>query len=309
MTSQVLVSIIIVNFNTRNFTAECIESVYKYTADISFEIILVDNASTDDTVAYIRKVFPNVRIIQNEENLGFGAANNRALEIAVGKYIFYLNSDTLLLNNAVKAFYNYWESSNERDCIGALGCVLQDTTGKKIHSGGELPDYNSIIKQSCKVLISHIKWTVCKFLHIQDFVLKIWNKIHFYPEVKTECGEIGYITGADLFLKNNDLAKYDENYFLYYEESDLQCRLAGRGLKRLIIDSPKIIHREKIRKTGFEISSYSVVQSQRSSLYYAQKNCRKKARLLKCLIKLDWMNPYVRKFCKNVSLPPPTYVE
>ena len=99
------VSIIIVNYNTKAFLYDCLKSIYEHTSGIEYEIIVSDNGSTDDSLQMISESFPSVKIIDNKKNLGFGAANNRALDIALGKYIFYLNSDTILLNNVTNEFY------------------------------------------------------------------------------------------------------------------------------------------------------------------------------------------------------------
>ena len=98
------VSIIIVNYNTKDLIKNCIDSIYEQTKDIKFEIIVSDNGSVDGSIEMIKSEFPNVILIENNANLGFGTANNRGLKIAKGKYIFYLNSDTVLLNNAVKLY-------------------------------------------------------------------------------------------------------------------------------------------------------------------------------------------------------------
>ena len=119
-------SIIIVNYNTKSLLRNCLTSVYDLTSDITFEIIVSDNGSTDGSIEMLKTEFPQVILIENNANLGFGAANNRALDIAKGKYIFYLNSDTVLLNNACKIFYDYWESAQNKDSIGAIGANLLD---------------------------------------------------------------------------------------------------------------------------------------------------------------------------------------
>ena len=115
------VSIIIVNYNTMDLTRNCLKSVFEQTKDISFEVIVSDNGSNDGSIEMIKSEFPQVVLIENNANLGFGAANNRGLKMTKGKYIFYLNSDTVLLNNAVKNFFDYWENSPEKEKIGAFG--------------------------------------------------------------------------------------------------------------------------------------------------------------------------------------------
>ena len=99
------VSIIIVNYNTKELTAACINSIFQYTEGVEFEVILVDNASTDGSREFFRKD-TRIILIESEINLGFGRANNLGYEYSHGKYVFLLNSDTYLLNNAVKIFYD-----------------------------------------------------------------------------------------------------------------------------------------------------------------------------------------------------------
>ena len=99
--SKIDVSVIIVNYNTKLLLQNCLDSVYSQTGDIFFEVIVSDNGSTDGSIEMVKVNFPNVILIENNTNLGFGTANNRGLKIAQGKYILYLNSDTVLKNNAV----------------------------------------------------------------------------------------------------------------------------------------------------------------------------------------------------------------
>ena len=100
------VSVIIVNYNTLGLTSDCIESIIAQTSTVEYEIILVDNASTDGS----KEVFAQdkrIKYIYSDRNLGFGRANNLGIREAKGRYLFFLNSDTILLNNAVKLFFDY----------------------------------------------------------------------------------------------------------------------------------------------------------------------------------------------------------
>ncbi|GMO42037.1 MAG: glycosyltransferase family 2 protein [Termitinemataceae bacterium] len=284
-------SIIIVNYNTKEFLFNCITSIYKNTIDIEYEIIVCDNASTDGSIEMIRANFPNVILIENKENIGFGSANNRCLAIAKGKYIFYLNSDTILLNNAVKLFFDYFETHNDTQMLGALGCNLLNENHEIIHSYGDFPDY--------KKTIMHFEWLVTTVaVKTFFFILHISIKMRKQKSKKTT-GEIsGYITGADLFVKNNKYAYFDEDFFLYYEEADLQHRMMSDNKKRVIIEGPKIIHlnsgSNKDNKFFYRHFSFSVIQSYISSIIYFKKrgeNCR----ILKLLIIILLSNPLVIK--------------
>ena len=128
------VSIIIVNYNTKELTAACINSIFQYTEGVEFEVILVDNASTDGSREFFRKD-TRIILIESEINLGFGRANNLGYEYSHGKYVFLLNSDTYLLNNAVKIFYD--RMSVLPQTVACLGCMLSGPDGRYSHSYGD----------------------------------------------------------------------------------------------------------------------------------------------------------------------------
>ena len=108
------VSIILVNYKTKDLTINAIKSVIEKTQGINFEIFVVDNNSKDGSIEAIEKEFPNINIIKNPINAGFGAANNLAINQAKGKYILCLNTDTLLINNAIKIMYNFMEKEENK---------------------------------------------------------------------------------------------------------------------------------------------------------------------------------------------------
>ena len=118
------VSVVIVNYNTKLLTVACIASVVENTRDVDYEIILVDNDSSDGTVDEVRKKYPDVIISQMDENVGFGRANNAGAELAKGKYLFLLNSDTVLIENSIKEFFDFMENNPK---YSACGCNLIDS--------------------------------------------------------------------------------------------------------------------------------------------------------------------------------------
>lgn len=296
---QIEVSIVIVNYNTYRLIQNCLKSVYEQTKDIDFEVIVSDNGSIDGSIEMIKQEFPQVILIENNANLGFGAANNRGLKLAKGKYIFYLNSDTILLNNAVKIFYDYWENSPEKDKIGAIGANLLNEKKEIIHSYGRFPRvWNEIRMMIRRIIIADIK-LILKLLRI-DY-RKYSKKIEYSKYV----GEVEYITGADLFVKNNGFAYYDERFFLYYEETNMQWQMMGNGLKRLIIDGPQIIHLEggsdKKTKDGNieDYISFGTIQSDLSRIKFVKYNISYfYSKVLKVLLFLLWVKPGLYKKTK-----------
>lgn len=267
------VSIIIVNYNTCALTRNCLKTVFEHTNDIVYEVIVSDNGSIDGSIEMIKKEFPQVILIENNANLGFGAANNKGLQIAKGKYVFFLNSDTLLLNNAVKLFYDYWEKSSQKEIIGALGGLLLNEGKNIIHSGGNLPSKIHELMLFGRCILSSF-----------GFIIK---RKHTYS-----AGEIGYVTGADLFMLNNDDAKFDEKYFMYYEESDLQFEIQQKGKRCFLIEGPKIIHleggSEKQKSKKYDFSKKTSKFYWNSCVYYLKKNLNAHftAKIIKFLIRV-----------------------
>ena len=287
------VSIIIVNYNTLELTRNCLKSIFEQTKDIQFEVIVSDNGSTDGSVEMIINEFPQVVLIENNTNLGFGAANNRGLKIAKGKYIFYLNSDTVLLNNAIKIFFDYWENAENKEQIGALGGILLDDKLLPIHSGAELPTYKAMVSLQLHMMKYHLLKSFIKIFQLGKIYQKKQRKTSLTENVCT--GEIGYITGADLFLRNDENAYYDERYFMYYEESDLQYQFFVQQKKRLIIKGPRIIHLTRKISKKFQVSGFSEICMQESAIKYAQKNLNTHAKFLRFLISIDRLNPLLWK--------------
>jgi GT2 family glycosyltransferase len=274
------VSIIIVNYNTRELLYNCLQSIYQQVNNIEFEVIVSDNGSTDGSVDMIKDKFSSVILLENNSNIGFGAANNKALKLAKGKYIFYLNSDTILLNNAVKIFYDFWENYYNEQILGVIGCILMNFRSEPVYSYGDLPTTKQEIKYKF--------FTEKKRMHNYDY---------------SKPFEVGYITGAALFLKNNFFAQFDERFFLYFEETDLQYQLDNAGKKRLIIPGPKIIHLEggsdpiiKSRKISF-----SNIQLAISRIKYLRKNDNKRLIIfiLKTITLIKWINPFFISDTRN----------
>ena len=243
------VSVIIVNYNTCVVTKACIDSIYQYTSDISFEIILVDNNSTDESKELFEKDKRIVYLYQTS-NWGFGKANNIGYEHSSGKYIFLLNSDTLLRSNAIKEFYDYMEHSSNK--VAFVGTMLKDLDNNIIHSYNRFPN-----------LYTGIEW----YSIIGGFINK-FRSINKRKEI-TVNGKVDYITGADLFIRTNAIKEYglfDPDFFMYFEETELQYRYSKNGFESHIYSKPHIIHLEnysmnksynnQLKKLSISLDSY-----------------------------------------------------
>lgn len=296
------VSIIIVNYNTRDLLRDCLQSVYQHTQGIDFEVIVSDNGSEDGSQDMIRALFPDVILIENNANLGFGAANNRGLDVARGKYIFYLNSDTILLNNAVKIFFDYWENSSDKEKLGALGANLVDEDMQVIHSFGVFPKLRNAIYHLARALYGVVKLSLGKFLFKKEIpLLEAASERTAYKE-----GDVDYITGADLFLPNSPFARFDEGFFMYCEETDMQEIMCSKGKRRILIPGPKIIHlcgasSSGIKKASLDavqyFATFSSIHYNLSLIYYFRKRRQSKIGIfvLKCLLLCIWINPLIWK--------------
>lgn len=297
------VSIIIVNYNTKQLLKDCLNSIYEHTKDINFEIIVSDNGSKDGSIEMLKTEFPQVILIENNANLGFGKANNRGLEIAKGEFVFYLNSDTLLNNNALKIFYDYWKK-HENENLGALGCNLRASDGSYAASYNK---FNSleypnkyIFNFFLVVLRVYYRYILYKFFHYKF-------KIFTNPKSKF-IGDVDFIVGADLFIKNNEFAKFDENIFMYQDEVDLQYNMKINNLIRRLIDGPNITHLEgcsnKTNKISYEVlnmGSFMEINSKINIIYLLKKY--KKINFiqsgwLKFLTLVLWINPLLYKNTK-----------
>jgi GT2 family glycosyltransferase len=226
------VTIIIVNYNTKDLLKDCLSSIYEKTVGLEYEIVVVDNASIDGSKQMVKNEFPDVKLIESKENLGFGRANNLGIINSKGKYIFLLNSDTILLNNAILIFYNYMEEHNSNESIGAIGGLLLDVKENPTFSFGEFPNTLSELRYIKRKIAEKILKT--KPFNFSQF------KNHLTINVE-------FITGADLFIPKKVIEKiglFDQQFFMYYEETDLQKRMADEGFRRLIIVGPKIVHLE-----------------------------------------------------------------
>lgn len=257
------VSIIFVNYKSEQLTCNAIESVLEKTEGLKYEIFVVDNNSQDGSIEAIEKKFPNINIIKNPINAGFGAANNLAIKQAKGKYIFCLNTDTLLVNNAIKLMFDFMEKEENQN-VGVCGGLLHDVDLNVIHSGGRFPCLEGVF------------W---------KFGLRYLFPKYYRKRYGLDClaTEIEYVTGADIMFRKSVLDKvglFDENYFMYFEESDLCYRIKKIGYLIKLINDAKIIHLEG-KSTKDELKKKKWFKS--SEFYYFKKHHSHKFHFVKLM--------------------------
>lgn len=273
------VSIIFVNYKTKDLTINAINSVIEETEGISYEIFVVDNASNDGSIEAIEKEFPNINIIKSKINGGFGYANNLAIKQAKGKYILCLNTDTLLVNNAIKIMFDFMEKEENKN-IGACGGFLVDNELTPIHCGGRLPSLKEII------------WK----LGLRQ-IFKNYYKNHISMNLISDEDNINkkveYISGADIFFRKSVLDKvglFDENFFMYYEETDLQYRMKSAGFGIKLVPDARIIHLEgKSENNNYKKKE----RFKKSEIYYFKKHHPHQVWLVKLIYSflylIDWL--------------------
>jgi GT2 family glycosyltransferase len=252
------VSIIIVNYNTKELITNCIQSIYDKTTGIDYEIIVVDNASFDGSQQMIAEKFPDIKLIELNENIGFGSANNKAIEFATGRNLLFLNPDTKLINNAIKILSDYLGNSPKS---GACG--------------GNLLDDNLNPTQSFRLNYPSL------FFEINEMLMKIPEKLLFgknreynYSN-KYKC--VAYITGADLMIKKtviDEVGNFNPVFFMYFEETDLCNRINKKGYNIISIPEAKIQHLEgksfgEHKVNASRINRYENSRKKYYSLHYS----------------------------------------
>lgn len=265
------VSIIIINYNTLSLTRNCINSIFKCIKDQSFEIIVVDNASTDGSKEFFGE-FKNIIYIYLNKNIGFGSANNIGAQYSNGEYLLFLNSDTIIKNNILYYFLKFYEiSPNNRICLGSY---LKNNCDEWTHSYDRFPTIRGQL----------LKYLLLPFNHKVRKPSKILASI-----------SVDYIIGADLFIPKSiflEIGGFDEDFFLYFEETDLQLRLKDIGVERSIISGPEIIHLEGA-SSGKEFREKKFFWPIYSSFIYFYKHRKKFQYLIYRILSLIILVHYI----------------
>lgn len=223
-------SIIIVNYNTKELLENTIQSVIETVKSIKYEIIVVDNASSDGSIKMVKKQYPQVNLIENKDNLGFPKANNIGIKEAMGQYILLLNSDTKVLESCIQKCLDYMDRNFE---IGALSCKL-------------LLD-NKKLDHACKRGFPTPKASLYYILNLHK-LFPASNKfgqytLNYLPI--DEVNEVDAITGAFMMVRKeviNKVGPLDETFFMYGEDLDWCFRIKEAGYKVIYYPEAVTIH-------------------------------------------------------------------
>ena len=257
---KVELTIIILNYNTEELLEDCLNSVKKRRKEVSFEVIVSDNASTDGSVKMIEKKFPWVKLLQGE-NSGFSAGNNRAKNHVNGKYVLFLNPDTVVKENTLAETVKYLKEHKD---IGAVTCKL-------VLPNGEL---DKDVRRSFPtpwVSFTHLVLRADKFFPKSHLFGKYWYG--YIPE--NQVHEVDAIQGAYFLTYKKILDKvgwFDEDYFFDGEDLDLCWRIKEAGWKLVYYPKVEIMHLKGVTKGKVKKWRKKVTPEQRLKLRMAGMN-------------------------------------
>jgi O-antigen biosynthesis protein len=224
------VSVVIVNYNVKNFLEQCLCSVIKALEGVEGEVIVADNHSVDGSQAMVKTGFPDIKLIENLQNSGFAKANNQAIRIARGEYILVLNPDTLLEEETIKKCIAFM---NDHPDAGALGVKMINGKGKY------LPESKRALPTPA---VAFYKIFGLSFLFPRSKLFARYHLSYLDPE---KVHEVEVLSGAFMFLRKSALDKagwFDEDFFMYGEDVDLSYRLKKAGYKNYYFPETTIIH-------------------------------------------------------------------
>lgn len=232
MNKNIDISIIIVSYNTCKILEDCLKSVVKHTKGINYEVIVVDNGSKDDSVKMVKKYsekFSNVKLIDVGDNVGFGKGNNLGAQKASGKYLLFLNSDTLFTNNLLPEILVKLDNNPS---IGVYSCGLLNADQSVQASGGYFPTLANLL--AWQFFIDDLPL-------IRNYIKSFHPSLTFYKKGQ----KLDWVTGAFMIVPKNVFDKagrFDEKIFMYTEEMELCFRISTLGLGTLFTSQPTIIH-------------------------------------------------------------------
>jgi GT2 family glycosyltransferase len=251
MSDQPDVSIIIVNWNVQDYLDACLRTIHEHTRGVTYEVIVVDNASADHSVDMVREKYPWVKLIASTENLGFTRGNNRGLAEATGRHILYLNPDIELIEDAISPLVVYLDRHPE---VGAVGCHL--LFGDRTHQN-----------------------SIARFLRLsgmwREYVLREKHQrvVQAHPQVPTV---VEAVLGACLLVRGEavrEIGGFDERYFMYQEETDLCLALRKRGLQTVYFPEVAMVHHlSKTSTKSEETRQRTLHENRRSQYLFLRKN-------------------------------------
>lgn len=232
-------SIIIVSYNTREYTLECLRSVHEQTRELEYEVLVVDNASQDGSAESIARHYPGVRLFDLDENLGFGRANNLAASEARGRSLLLLNPDTVVLDGAIQEIHHFACSAGGNVVVG----------GRTFFADGSLNPgscWGELTLWSLFCMATGLSRLFAKSRLFNPHAMGDWQR--------DTVREVGVIAGCLLWIRKDlwdRLGGFDPDFFMYAEDVDLCLRARAAGARCVICPDARIVHyagaSEKVR--------------------------------------------------------------
>jgi N-acetylglucosaminyl-diphospho-decaprenol L-rhamnosyltransferase len=264
-------SLILVNYNGSKFLYDCLSSIEKFTDADTYEVIIVDNFSTDDSVKIIKDNFPSFKLIYSQNNLGFCKANNLAFKYSQGEHLLFLNTDTILIENTPSILSEYL---NQHCDVATVSSRITFQDGSYQLSCGSLLNIAFELFDKIRYSLDN-KW--------HSFFSKLYDRQ--YSKVQ----EVGWVTGACLMIRRDvfeQIGGFDENFFMYFEDKDLCKRVKELGYKVVYYPKTTIIHLLGGSSHGIKKSVNKYYRD--SQLYYYQKHLGNlQTNILKLYLKLS----------------------
>jgi len=223
-------SIITVNYNVKEFLQNLIHSIHKAAGSLSYEIIIVDNASSDGSVDFISDKFPEVKLISNNENLGFGKANNQGLKIAEGKFILLINPDAIVSEDTFTKMISFFET---HPSVGLAGCKILNPDGT--------------LQLACRRSFPGPWTSFCKVTGLSSLFPNsgLFARYNLTYKDENESYEVDAISGSFMMMRKEvyeNTGGFDEDYFMYGEDLDLCYRIQQAGYQVYYVHETQIIH-------------------------------------------------------------------
>jgi GT2 family glycosyltransferase len=274
------VSIVIVNYNARAFLRECVRSIlHAVSKEITYEIIIVDNASTDDSAEMVKKEFhEKVHLIPSDENLGFSKGNNLGLRSSHGRYVLFLNPDTVMKERTLEELVNFMDHHEK---AGAATCFVRLEDGSLddgAHRGFPTP-WNSLCYFSGIAKV----FPKSKFFNGYNLGWRDMDKVH----------EIDALVGAFMLTRReagDDVGWWDENYFFYGEDLDFCYNLRQKNWKIYFIPEVEILHHKGV-SAGIKKHSENIATADKETKI---RSTNERFKAMKIFYKKHYMKKYPR---------------
>jgi len=253
------VSVCIVNWNTKDLLRNCIAAIKEKTTGVSYEIVVVDNNSSDGSQDMLRTEYPDCKLIASTENLGFARGNNHCVKHTTGEYILYLNPDTELITNAIYGMYSFLETNKN---VGAAGCKLIYPDGKIQYTCAST--FPTPFREFSSLFLLNRIFPKSKCFSARE--LDYWDHM--------ESREVDCLSGACIMAKRElieRLGGFDEKIFMYSEDLDLCYKILKEGFSIYYLSTEAIMHYEGASSKK-RSSNFAPLLQKQSNYYFISKN-------------------------------------